>query len=313
MRTRLAALLVLGACISGVFFAESGSSRQSAGDSGVPADPYPVIPDPEFALPPSGTSQVEHMATGGDKIILLRSDGTIYATRLIDRNGRMVTTQFHDQNNSVFLVIEAAAPLGVRPRADGTRTLSSHVQCGSNPNANPHPWKWNSVMGWYWVQASTPSYLNLTNTLDGLRGARIEWENNVDYCGIADNSSMDFTYLGTIASSYGDNGINTVGWGSMSGTGCPSDAPACSRVETPNNVIVEADVRMNSAVTWVNGAAAGKFDVQSIFAHETGHNIGFAHIDNDSASVMYGGASFTNDITQRQLGRADANGNNNKY
>ncbi len=61
-----------------------------------------------------------------------------------------------------------------------------------------------------------------------------------------------------------------------------------------------------------HGAAAGEYDVQHVFAHETGGAIGFNDNASDPSVVMYIAVN-TNDTSNRKLGRGDANADNAKY
>ena len=165
-------------------------------------------------------------------------------------------------------------------------------------------------MNWYWNQGSTPGYLDLTKTLAALRGSRVEWESNVNWCFIPDFSSMNFTYQVTTTATYGHNGINTVGWGDIAAAGCPG-AAGCTRVESSGGTITEADTRLDSSGTWSNVGAGNAADVQSVMAHESGHAIGFGHVS-DSSEVMYT-PIFLGDTSNRELGRGDADEDNSKY
>lgn len=54
----------------------------------------------------------------------------------------------------------------------------------------------------------------------------------------------------------------------------------------PNHYVEESDIDINANYSWTNGAAPGKFDVGSIFFHETGHTVGLNHSQYSDA-IMY--------------------------
>jgi hypothetical protein len=293
---RLILVAALAACTTGAATGQ-GPPATDDGDGGLPA----------FVAPPGGSRADAHGANGIATATLRRSDGTLFAQQMRETSGATETT-FFDPAGSPYVTV-ASTP----GRATPLRTFARlEAYCGAN-SQNPLSIKWNSTMNWYWNQGSTPGYLNLTNTLDSLRGAKIEWESSQNWCGIADASSMNFTYQGTTTVGLGQNGVNTVGWGNVQTiSGCTDpNTIACSVWWYSGGTITESDTRYDTGVTWVNGAASGKYDVQSVGAHETGHNIGFGHVS-DSSNVMFC-CIDQNDTSNRKLGRGDANENNNKY
>jgi hypothetical protein len=269
---------------------------------------------PPFVTPPGGSKAASPNAFGGVDTTLRRADGSLFERESTDAAGRVLSQEYYAQDGSGSRLTGSYASGG---SASGTRMLARaaprrlQASCG-NDARNPSAQKWNSTMNWYWNQGSTPGYLNLDNTLTSLRGARIAWESNQNWCGIADASTMNFTYQGTTTLSYGQNGVSTVGFGDVGNTGCGAGVLACTlRIWNGSNVITEADTRLSTAVTWHNGGQSGTFDVQSVQTHESGHAIGFDHV-NDSTNVMYPYIN-SNDTSDRLLGRGDANENNAKY
>jgi Matrixin len=296
-------LVVIG--LSAVAGAGSGGAATTADP------PFPGFP-PAFVAPPGGTTRVQQTSFG-TTTTLLRSDGSVYATEDADQQGRPLLSVF-DLGNGQSTGI--AASYGGPDAAATPRALSRASSCGNNTQ-NALGIKWSSTENWYFGSGSTPSYLNVANTLTGLRAAHTEWTQNVNWCGIADNSSFNTSYQGTTTQGFGKNGINTIGFGSVAAlglSGCSSSSTiACTEWWNSGSTITEADTRLDNTgrATWVNGSVSGKEDVQSTEAHEMGHTAGFGHVS-DSTNVMYP-TIFTNDTSNRELGRGDANEDNNKY
>lgn len=305
-RRTIAAALALAAAVVAVSAAARG------------AGPPPTFPGqpPPFVTPAGGTRAAQPNQFGGQDVTLRRSDGSVFATQSTDSAGRPLTT-WYDLGNGDATAVSATYGAS-SSRALATRRPRRHLaaSCG-NDVRNPLSVKWNSTMNWYWGSSSTPGYLNLDNTLAGMRAAHTEWTQVVDWCGIGDSSSFNTSYQGTTTQGFGHNGINTVGWGSVAAlnlSGCSSpNTIACTEWWTSGSSIVESDTRFDNTgrTTWVNGAVSGKTDVQSTMAHEMGHSAGFGHV-NDSTNVMYP-TIFTDDTSNRELGRGDANEDNAKY
>jgi hypothetical protein len=305
-RRTIAAALVLAAAAVAV----SAAARGQGAPPTFPGHP------PPFVTPVGGTSTAQPNQFGGQDVTLRRGDGSLYATQSTDAAGRPLTTWF-DLGNGASTAVSATYSAS-SSRALATRRPRRHLaaSCG-NDSRNALSVKWGGSMNWYWVQSSTPGYLNLDNTLTSLRSAHTEWVNVVNWCGIGDGSTFNTAYQGTIGTNFGQNGINSVGWGSVAALGLSfCSAPntiACTEWWASGSTITESDTRFDNTgrATWYNGAASGKTDVQSTMAHELGHSAGFDHV-NDSTNVMYP-TIFTSDTSDRELGRGDANEDNAKY
>jgi hypothetical protein len=294
--------VVLAVAAAAAFFVCAGTAFA---DRPPTAHDYPVLPPP-FVVPPGGHETLAANEFGGSDIDIHRADGSLFAHRVTAAHGRVLSTAYSFTDGTG---IELSLTYG---GSSAHRSRHLAASCGgSAQNASRHVW--TQTLNWYWNQASTPGNLDLTNTLNGLRNARVEWESVVDWCGYDDLSTMNFTYQGTTTLGYGDNGVNTVGWGNISTTGCTgSNIIACTRTEWDgNNHLQEADTRFSDAIAWANNGAANNEDVQSTFAHETGHAIGFDHV-NDSTNVMYP-TIFTGNLTNRELGNGDALEDNSWY
>ena len=286
----------------------------AAAHGGGPPSTFPGQPPP-FVTPAGGARAVTPNAFGGRDVTLTRADGSFFAVQSSDAAGRVLSERY-DLGNGESTGVSSTFAGGDRPLALRAAPRRTAASCGGDTR-NALSIKWGSTMNWYWGSGSKPSYLDTTNTLTSLRDAHTEWTQVVDWCGIGDSSSFNTSYQGLTTLSFGHNGTNTVGWGSVGAlnlSGCSSTSTiACTEWWTSGSTIVEADTRFDNTgrTTWVNGAASGKTDVQSTMAHEMGHVAGFGHV-NDSTNVMYP-TIFTDDTSNRKLGRGDANEDNAKY
>lgn len=95
--------------------------------------------------------------------------------------------------------------------------------------------------------------------------------------------------------------------------GCSSDAVGCElgRYDPACCVILESDIRLSSAKQWVNRQDSGKYDIQSVMAHEVGHRADFQHVANNN--LVMDPTVPQNNIDLRKLGQGDAKGNNSIY
>jgi hypothetical protein len=334
MRTRDRLLFGICGFVGVVIIASVGAA---GGISGPPIDlprdvpgpgTHPGAPPP-FVTPAEGRAEV---SADGRVVTLRRRDGTKFAEARKDPDGRTSTSLWYDSAGDLSLIYTQDFPAGMdappgentgpsefpepkgADRDAGTQARNARsVSCGANVST------WETYMlyppatfTWYFNSGSTPAGLSVATTETYLRNAHAEWYNNSNWCGYADASVFSMAYGGTTTSGYGDNGINTVGFASMSGTGCAIDAVGCTRVEVAGLNVIESDSRLNSAMySWINGQAAGKYDTWSVMAHEVGHTVGFWHVT-DTSNVMNTNA-FTNDTSPHLLGNGDANANNGKY
>ena len=301
--------------VAALVLAAAGAAASASARAQGPPSTFPGHP-PAFVTPAGGTSTAQPNQFGGQNVTLRRSDGSLYATQSTDSAGRPLTTWF-DLGNGASTAVSATYSAS-SSRALAKRRPRRHLaaSCG-NDSRNPLSVQWGGSMNWYWVSSSTPSYLDQTNTLTSLRSAHTEWVNVVNWCGIGDGSTLNTAYQGTIGTNFGQNGINSVGWGSVAAlglSGCSSpNTIACTEWWASGSTITESDTRFDNTgrTTWYNGSLSTRTDVQSTMAHEMGHSAGFDHV-NDSTNVMYP-TIFLGDTSNRELGRGDANEDNAKY
>ncbi len=294
----------------------------------VPTFPTHPTPPPDFATPAGGRKLVERMPSTRIRTTIYRADGTRLAEARGPERGQYDEITYYNESDVPYRMIsgysgsKSSSHSARRPSATNlgrpsrsTNQLQSLASCGGNASSTT-ALRIPGTLNWYWVSTSTPGNLSQSATLIALRNAGIAWVINDNWCGIGDSHAANsFNYVGTTSVSWGQNGVSTIGWGTLGGSGpCAATNAGCADEYTAGGFsfdIVEADIRLNAAFPWVNGSSGG-WDVQGVTTHERGHNLAFEHVG-DNTNVMWApfpvGTSFSN----RRLGRGDANVNNSKY
>ena len=70
--------------------------------------------------------------------------------------------------------------------------------------------------------------------------------------------------------------------------------------------------RFNSRYPYSNNGAAGKYDVQSVSTHESGHSIGLDHADSSGQLTMFF-QTLTGTNRSRSLAKGDVRGLRSRY
>jgi Matrixin len=257
-----------------------------------------------FARPRGGSASVRRQ-DGRAVVLLRRPSGEPFARA--DAGPRGVdTVRYYDRAGHLRLVITA-----VRTLAAAGTVKRANSRCGTDQRRDAG-YRWSGPIAWRFVAASTPSGLDVARTEGALRSARTEWELNRNHCGIPDRSAVDFQYRGRTGTGLGRNGLNTIGFGETDtlGGACVRTI-ACTITWTSGPGAIESDTRLDDDRRWGNVGQAGRFDVWSIAAHETGHTLGLEHVpSNDNVMECCARVGETSD---RLLGRGDANANNARY
>lgn len=105
-----------------------------------------------------------------------------------------------------------------------------------------------------------------------------------------------------------DNGVNEVFFSSTGFT--DSGILAWNYYWLIGNQIIESDIILNDSYSWANGAASGKYDVQTIALHELGHTVGLDDQYLDFSEAMGAGAANS---TRRALSQAEIDGSKYLY
>jgi hypothetical protein len=200
-----------------------------------------------------------------------------------------------------------------------------------------HTNEWNdlgpratSASNYWWLDYdSIPSDINKDLTETRLRQARAQWENNENYCGIPDNTTLDFDYAGRrdVTNSQRRDYLNGVDWGRTEEVWGNSNTVAMTVYWAwPAHSITECDIRFdNDDFLWQNiideaSMRDGRMDVWNVAAHEVGHCAAFGHIGGttDYSNIMFqwvyhSGFGWAAATANWALGIGDANGNNAMY
>lgn len=239
-----------------------------------------------------------------------RSDGTLAATAMGGPNGYGSITWWKSDGQFDKGYTAVYGDKSARSSRTSSRSAvkRSHVwapNCSSNSSAYRGFSVPPGTTYWYTNAGTYPIYGSNTyaTVLAALRGGHIEWNSNTNYCGVGDASALAFQWGGDTTAGQGADGISTVLWDGTAG-GCGSTCLAAAYTYSAG----ETDIVFNLAFGWASTGSMSYYDIQSVMAHEAGHQIGLDHAD--TAQIMYYAMPLG---FHHELGRGDANANNFLY
>lgn len=161
----------------------------------------------------------------------------------------------------------------------------------------------------YYTKVS--SYPAGGTTTDSIRGGAYAWNNTTNSCGNGDQNNITLARMGDTNATIGSSadGQSTVDFGNISPCGGGSSVLACAFTRGGT----EFDIRFNSATSWSHSGAAGRYDVQSVAAHEMGHYMGLLHASSSSSFLTMYAYTATGQIRERDLGIGDILGMRAQY
>lgn len=255
-----------------------------------------------FEVPPGGAVARTLLPRGEEECELRRADGTLYARAVQDGFFRPHLLEYFDAEGQT--TVRYNVDYDGDDLTDGGGGGGGD-RCAAATYSFPNVrWAFSPIT-WRWKKSSWPSSLQTDATLTSLRNAHIEWETNDDYCNIADNSGLNFSYSGTTGQGANNaDGISTVDHGEITvlGLGFSSTARATeiTRFSASTGQVVESDIRFDDDTLWTNNPASQptRFDIWNVAAHEVGHRALFAHVA-DNRQVMAQGANAGQTIRRR--------------
>lgn len=203
---------------------------------------------------------------------------------------------------------DAAARGGLTARA-----AAAHDAC-TNPQF--------AVLGGIWKARSYGYRINRKRfdfndaTVAQIVRGHTNWDATRNSCGLGDITRLRSHHLGsTSAVVHADfaDGVSVTDKGSMAGIDGCEIAIACTfQFPGPGDSVIETDQRFNSKYAYSNAGAAGRYDVQSISTHESGHSIGLDHANSSSELTMFF-QTLAGTTYLRSLAKGDVRGLRKRY
>jgi hypothetical protein len=307
-RSTLVAAALFGALSAAALVLSASTSSSAAASLGcqVPAGGYRGAPTP-FTPPSGGTERDSILASGNRSCTLYYADGQTAARVVQTPAGTILAASYYNGRGQLTMTV-SGTPVTIGGGGSGW------VTCGSDVR-NPLPSTWGGTINWY-INYTIPTYLNTTTTISSLRAAHTEWVTNQNWCGYADNSTFNTAYQGQLgAGSYSRDGFNMFGWGDAAAPcGGAGSTIACTICWLNGTFPLECDTVMDNAHfpnDWSNAPNSSQLDVQSVAAHEMGHQAQFDHVNN--TTNLMNPVYHWGDTSGQYLGKGDALENNAKY
>jgi hypothetical protein len=263
---------------------------------------------PAFAMPARGTVRARRLAGNWLRCTLYRRNGTRYALAYADARRRVLELRFFRRTGALLVSVDAARAASPE---EGQK-----VSCDSAAQASISDAYWRGR--WRWWIGATPTGLSADEVVNAVREAQREWTDNINWCGYADEADPPTKYMGQTDKKVGQDGQNTIDWGSLEDDESCAAALACTFTwYSARGKPVESDIRFDTASKWAIGGGTGSaFDIQSVAAHEFGHVYQFDHVTdssrNDQTTVMWPYVS-PGDTSAHKLGKGDAQADNAHY
>ena len=260
--------------------------------------PVPPVPEP---LPEPG--DFPGAPPEGGAVEVVRAEG-----------GIALEARYFDPAGELTVVVSAlrAAPTPATPGAGAV------VRCGSRHGPTPGSAGRASPSAGACSTVAAPPRVRRAAALAAIRKARGVWNATKSHCrGLRDQSRARFLFAGSTPRRVGRDGVSTVDVGSLAALGgvCPGAVACTITWISGGNRATESDTRITSidagGFSTARRPASRRLDVQSVMVHESGHTLGFGHVQaNDvvmNPFVKRGG------VSGRLLGRGDAIASNAKY
>ncbi|HYI23430.1 MAG TPA: matrixin family metalloprotease [Candidatus Limnocylindrales bacterium] len=193
-----------------------------------------------------------------------------------------------DEDNALLLGLngiegEIRAP---RPTPDSSDSPTLAGACNDNAYqlADFH---WDSSYEWVFNEQSVPEGMRSNDVLDVLIQSAENITSARNDCGLPDRVDATARFAGSVARepcvAEEADGFNTVGFGELPDD---QDADTLAFVCTygGRNVVVEADMLINSAIPWAlaKGECAGFMELlEPTITHEFGHVFGLSHVSEE--------------------------------
>lgn len=270
-----------------------------------------VSPGRVFAIPEPGTgvtfsaSVAEGAPAVPDVTVVRDHDGEVAVTVGVRGN-----TEKQEFGSSKVLDEFERSARGAEPVHTEIAPLSS-----SNPKCDLDPY---SVNSWRWPVGSTYAWHFKSSLVGGqsaMAAGLTAMADGLGACGANIPNSAKHSYKGVTATASTVRSTNTCGPTDSTNVlefgGLPAGVLAATCTYKTTSEIFAADVRFNSLYSWHTSSSttgcSGKYDLQGVATHESGHVFGLNHVGQSSLQVMKP-ASAMCESSQRRLGPGDLRG-----